>query len=428
MYDQKTGKRLSVNDKYVGEFASKGYATTRPKSTTRNDITYDSDSNQTKYYDSKGILYKAAIGDKTDANEYGNRITAGGSSGEGSFAGNNDMLDEINKLRKQRINSRKAALGALRDKTLTGLTTDRTNVKGQYYDARNQESSSAQLRAKKIGELMASKGYSEGSQAQNELTNNVALQGNLGSLNRQEQSAYDDISKRTTDAETEYQAGLTQAEADAETEAIEQRLAELGAQRDYDIKADETAYDRSRDTLLDTRYDQERTDATLETEKSDFIKNTTMYSYPDIQAEINTIMNDNDTANDWKIPILKDIRGQKIEKQLNDEIKTAGQYSGNFQAEISRREKTSDPLDNALIPYLKAMAAEQQATPSERYKQLWDMFMKTGVITTEEMADVLGQPVGTTTTDYLQTKYNIGKPYSGGGSGGSTPITPPTWD
>jgi hypothetical protein len=335
--------------------------------------------------------------------------SSSGSSSSNSQSSEYDIMSEINRAKNSRISSRKAALQGLRDKTLTSLAGEKTGVKQQYYDEKNNESSSAQLRAKKIGELMASKGYSEGSQAQNELTANVGLQGALGSLNRQEQSAYDDITKRGTDAETAYQSGLTQAEADAETTAIEQRLAELGTQRDYGRQDEQIAYERGVEA-------QGRTDATLETEKSDFIKNTTMYSYPDIQAEINTIMNDNDTANDWKIPILKDIRGQKIEKQLNEEIKTAGQYSGNFQSEISRREKTSDPLDNALIPYLKAMAAEQQATPSERYKQLWDMFMKTGVITTQEMADVLGQPVGTTTTDYLQTKYNIGKPYSGGGS------------
>jgi hypothetical protein len=348
------------------------------------------------------------------------KTSSNGSSSLNSQSSEYDIMSEINRAKNSRISSRKSALQGLRDKTLSSLAGEKTGVKQQYYDEKNNESSSAQLRAKKIGELMASKGYSDGSQAQNELTNNVALQGNLGSLNRQEQYAYDDIAKRGTDAETAYQSGLTQAEADAETTAIEQRLAELGTQRDYGRQDEQTNYERGQDALLNTRYGQERTDAALEKEKSDFIKNTTMYSYPDIQAEINTIMNDNDTANDWKIPILKDIRGQKIEKQLNEEIKTAGQYSGNFQSEISRREKTSDPLDNALIPYLKAMAAEQQATPSERYKQLWDMFMKTGVITTQEMADVLGQPVGTTTTDYLQTKYNIGKPYSGGGSSGSS--------
>jgi hypothetical protein len=346
----------------------------------------------------------------------GDLIQSKSKSSGGSSGGNNDMLDEINRLRKQRINSRKAALGGLRDKTLTGLATEKTNVKGQYYDAKNQESSSAQIRAKKLEELMAAKGYGAGTQAQNELAGNVSLQNTLGGLKRQEQSAYDDIAKRGTDAETEYQTGLVQAEADAETTASQARLAELGQQRDYSRQDEQTDYERSRQDLLDTRYDQENADAKLNNERSDFIKNTTMYSYPDIQAEINTIMNDNDTANDWKIPILKDIRGQKIEKQLNEEIKTAGQYSGNFQSEIARREKTSDPLDNALIPYLKAMMTEQQATPSERYKQLWDMFMKTGVITTDEMASVLGQPIGTTTTDYLQTKYNIGKPYSGGGS------------
>jgi hypothetical protein len=342
--------------------------------------------------------------------------------------GNYDMLSEINKTKNARISSRKAALGSLRDKTLSNLTAERTGVKGQYYDARNQESSSAQIRAKKLEELMAAKGYGAGTQAQNELMGNVSLQNTLGGLKRQEQSAYDDIAKRGTDAETEYQTGLVQADADAETTASQARLAELGQQRDYSRQDEQTDYERSRQDLLDTRYDQENADAKLNNEKSDFIKNTTMYSYPDIQAEINTIMNDNDTANDWKIPILKDIRGQKIEKQLNEEIKTAGQYSNDYQAEIDRRQASSDPLDNALIPYLKAMRQEkinaQSSANAEVYQKYWDLFVKLGIVSTKEMADVLGIPEGTKTMDYLKTKYAIGKPYSGSGDDSGIPGIP----
>lgn len=337
---------------------------------------------------------------------YGNRL-------DSSSYGNSDIMDEIERQRKARIASRKAALGGLKSKTLSSLALEKTGVKSSYYDAKNDESSSAQLRAKKIAEIMSAKGYSEGAQSQNELVSNNALQSNLGLLNRQELTAYDDIAKRETDAETAYQEGLAQARADADTAAAEQRLAELGTERDYGRQDEQTAKE-------DERYKDELDYNRGQQEREDFIKNLSIYSYPDIQAEINRIMNNNDNSDDWKLEPLRNIRAEKINKQLDDEIKTIGQYSGNIQAEITRREKSSDPLDNALIPYLKAVLTEQQANPSDQYKRMWDLFVKIGIVSTKEMADILGIPVGTTTIDYLQTKYNINKPYPGGGSGGNS--------
>jgi hypothetical protein len=413
-------------DKYKAEYESQGYKvdtpTPKPSKPIKNQSLNVSSYGNSLALDGKG-WYVTAEGKHLNPkfyDEYGNKISGGSSGGGGSSNSSDyDILSEIRKAKNSRISSRTAALQGLRDKTLSSLTGEKTGVKQQYYDEKNNESSSAQLRAKKIGELMASKGYSEGSQAQNELANNVALQGNLGSLNRQEQLAYDDIAKRGTDAETAYQTGIVQAQNDEETTAAQARLAELGTQRDYGRQDEQIAYDRGIEA-------QGRTDAALEKEKSDFIKNTTMYSYPDIQAEINTIMNDNDTANDWKIPILKDIRGQKIEKQLNDEIKTAGQYSNDYQSEIDRRQASSDPLDNALIPYLKAMRQEkinaQSSANAEVYQKYWDLFVKLGIVSTKEMADVLDIPEGTKTMDYLKTKYAIGQPYSGsGGDDGGIP-------
>jgi hypothetical protein len=331
------------------------------------------------------------------------KLYAGGSSNFDESTGSNNksssILSEINKAKNARTSSRKAALQGLRDKTLSSLAGERTGVKQQYYDEKNNESSSAQLRAKKIGELMASKGYSEGSQAQNELTANVGLQGALSGLKRQEQSAYDDITRRGTDAETEYQTGLTQADSDAEIAAIEQRLAELGKQRDYKRQDEQTDYSRERDALSDERYNQERTDVEeAETynrgqsenetkynrqrqEQEDFVNTIEQYD-GDYQAEINNIVNDGDTSNDWKLPYLKQARSKKIQRQLEQGQKTA------------------------------------DATWTNAYKA-W-LQLSSGA--TDEMARILGIPKGTKAKDVIKTDYDIGKPYSGGGSGGDSGI------
>jgi hypothetical protein len=144
-----------------------------------------------------------------------------------------DILDQIERVKNNRIKARQAALLGLRDKTKTGLESERKTIAPQYYGLRNQESSASQLRAKKLSDMMAEKGYSEGMQGQQQIASNVALQGNLGTLKRQEQGAYDDIERRKTEADIAYESGLTQAEADADTTAAEQRLAELATLRNY---------------------------------------------------------------------------------------------------------------------------------------------------------------------------------------------------
>ncbi len=65
MYDQKTGKSISVNEKYVESYKEKGYGTSKPTKTRNNTSQYDSETNQTKYYNSDGELYKVSSGDKT---------------------------------------------------------------------------------------------------------------------------------------------------------------------------------------------------------------------------------------------------------------------------------------------------------------------------------------------------------------------------
>jgi hypothetical protein len=396
------GKNTTISKKAIGEYGIENYI-------DENGNLIDRENRPSN----AGRRYKEDDGDRTRkpiANNKTNTLYAGGSSNFDESTGSNNksssILSEINKAKNARTSSRKAALQGLRDKTLSSLAGERTGVKQQYYDEKNNESSSAQLRAKKIGELMASKGYSEGSQAQNELTANVGLQGTLGGLKRQEQSAYDDITRRGTDAETEYQTGLTQADSDAEIAAIEQRLAELGKQRDYKRQDEQTDYSRERDALSDERYNQERTDVEeAETynrgqsenetkynrqrqEQEDFVNTIEQYD-GDYQAEINNIVNDGDTSNDWKLPYLKQARSKKIQRQLEQGQKTA------------------------------------DATWTNAYKA-W-LQLSSGA--TDEMARILGIPKGTKAKDVIKTDYDIGKPYSGGGSGGdSTPITPPTWD
>lgn len=144
-----------------------------------------------------------------------------------------NILSEIEKAKAARVASRNAALSGVLNKTNSNLAAERGKIAPQYQSLKNNESSAAQLRAKRVSEIMAQKGYGEGYQGQTEIANNVAYRGNLGNLNTQEQGVYNDIAKRGTDAQTEYETGIAASVADADTWASEQKLAELGTQRDY---------------------------------------------------------------------------------------------------------------------------------------------------------------------------------------------------
>jgi hypothetical protein len=123
----------------------------------------------------------------------------------------------------------------------------------------------------------------------------------------------------------------------------------------------------------------------------------------------------------------REIADTELQRQLD----TLGQYSNDFAREIQNRQATPDTADDALIPYLtaarNAKVAAQQSAQNEsaqtQYEQAFKMFETTGTAS-GWVAQALGLPEGATTRQYLDTLYDVGKPYyspnSGGGSGGST--------
>ncbi|MFW9968613.1 MAG: hypothetical protein ACFFDF_00335 [Candidatus Odinarchaeota archaeon] len=145
----------------------------------------------------------------------------------------------------------------------------------------------------------------------------------------------------------------------------------------------------------------------------------------DYQAEINRRLATPDTEDDKLIPYLRMARQQKIAGLQQQEIGTIGQYAQDYQAEINRRLETPDKQDDKLIPYLKmarqqkiAQLAQgeqetqlaQQKAQQAQQEQAYKLLQQIGYAT-PEIAQALGIPEGTTTTQYQQTQYNIEKPY-----------------
>jgi hypothetical protein len=252
-----------------------------------------------------------------------------------------DLMSEINKAADARRASRSAALRGILDKTNTNLAAERATIAPQYQNLKNNESANTQLRARRVGEIMAAKGYGEGYQGQSEIASNTAYRGALNNLNTGEQNAYNDIAKRGTDAQTEYLSGLDQANADTDTWAAEQRLNELGTLRDYsrddaryaDTRGDiayNRQYQQGRDQIGDRRYDTEYGDS----------RNDTAFNQ-DLQN--------------------RQLTYQQDQQRIDNDFRT-GQFD--FQREQAR-------LDNDFRTGQFDYAKERDKVTDDRYKDEW---------------------------------------------------------
>lgn len=122
----------------------------------------------------------------------------------------------------------------------------------------------------------------------------------------------------------------------------------------------------------------------------------------DYQAEINAIVNDGDTSNDWKLSILKQERQIKVDNKLQNDIQTINQYGTDFQAEINKR-APNDPL----VPYLKVaranklstIAASQLSQEEQIQKSAIEMFKATGTAS-GWVAEALGVPEGSQSVEF----------------------------
>lgn len=176
-----------------------------------------------------------------------------------------DVSGEIDALARAQRKAAIASLERSRNSALTNLDREKATIQPMYYDKRNQTTTQSQIGAKNFAEYMAARGSANaGSAAQATLSNNLALQGNLGALNRQEQSAFDDIEQRRSGVLNEYEAGLAAAKANSDIAAMQARIQDLQTQRNYardDARFNQQLnYQTGRDSIADSRYDQEYQD------------------------------------------------------------------------------------------------------------------------------------------------------------------------
>lgn len=144
-----------------------------------------------------------------------------------------DMISDM--LRAQR-QSRYAQLDKARDSALANLDEQEAGIKPRYYDARNQAAAQSDIGALNFAQYMASRGVKGSQGGMPEIYRNAALQGQIGSLDRQEQAAYDQIARDRTGIQNAYEADRAAAAADIDAQGLQAYIDQMNADRLFKLQ------------------------------------------------------------------------------------------------------------------------------------------------------------------------------------------------
>jgi len=143
-------------------------------------------------------------------------------------------IDQLNDAQKK---SALAGLDKSRNQALSNLQEEKAGIKPRYYDARNQEAAGNQQQARNFAEFMAARGGARsGANTQAEISQQGTLQSNLGSLNRQENTAFDNIGRRTTDVNNAYESDVQSANAGIEAQRMQAIISQMNADRGFGLQ------------------------------------------------------------------------------------------------------------------------------------------------------------------------------------------------
>jgi hypothetical protein len=220
--------------------ASLGIALTDSKNANNNAV-----YTQTRAATDAEIARKANLGigltnTNSDYNNkmYNDLLNAKNASVNAPAANVNGASSFIDGLSQARRDKALADLGKARDNSLSNLGAEKAAIQPKYYDAKNQTAAGSQQQARNFAEFMAARGGTgSGTNAQAELNRGMTLQGNLGTLGRQEAADYSDIERRTSDLQNAYESDVASTNAGIEADSMQAMLNDYyqKQQRELDV-------------------------------------------------------------------------------------------------------------------------------------------------------------------------------------------------
>lgn len=200
--------------------------------------------------DSKGLAH---ISNGTWDGTYKDNTPTGSNSNLSPY----DYTNDIKALGEAQTQSAISALTKAYQQNVSNLGAERAKIEPTYYKKRNDESTSAKMASRNFAEYMANRGQvNSGTNNQASLANNIALQGNLGTLASGEAQAYTDNDKQLADLQNAYQSDLAAAQSGGQATMMQNlinarqqyeaaKLAQANADRAFN-------YQVGRDTIGDT--------------------------------------------------------------------------------------------------------------------------------------------------------------------------------
>lgn len=235
---------------YGGDSKPKTTKSTTTKSTTKKRPTYE---DHIKYFGSSQAYADAIknkgdnLSDKSSAQAFRDEYpelfnvskeinpdagkdestSAGSDTGSGTEKGSTSSTKNITDLYNARTEQELADLEKAREAALSNLQAEKATIQPAYYDLRNKETAKKQQEARNFNEYMAARGMTNaGANTQAQLSQNVAYQGNVGQLTRQEQAALDEIQRSNTEVLNAYEQDKIRTKSGIESERLQQLIDE----------------------------------------------------------------------------------------------------------------------------------------------------------------------------------------------------------
>ena len=142
----------------------------------------------------------------------------------------------IEELKAAQLRQRIAALDKAKSNALSALADEEAGLKPQYYDAKNRAAAQSDIGALNFAQYMASRGVKGSQGGMPEIYRNAALQGQIGSLNRQEQAAYDQIARDRTRIQNAYEADRAAVAADIDAQGLQAYINQMNADRAFELQ------------------------------------------------------------------------------------------------------------------------------------------------------------------------------------------------
>jgi hypothetical protein len=271
-------------------------------------------------------------------------VLSGGGGGFESAEPDTSMQDYIDDLNEAKRRNRIAALDTARENSLANLDEEESGISPRYYNARNEVAGQSDVGAMNFAQFMAARGIKGSAGAMPEIYRNNALQANTGRLNAQEQAERDTIARNRTGIQNNYESDVAAANADIDAQGLQAYINQMNADRAFALQeAATTGTYNGQPTVQSRQYND-----TLQRQNRQDYQDTVTRFYDNYQAEVDRVKKDSDPDNDWQIPILEAARQAKI-SDMNTAAANSSEADWNRAMELWQAQGVADEFVSQVI-------------------------------------------------------------------------------